>query len=70
MNKEKILLWTNRLVAFLAIGFWISVIYAISQMSTPFMEQAPYCIGSTILIFGLLRAVHKGLDYFFNERKG
>ncbi len=64
MKKEKIVLWIKRLLGFLAIGFWLSVVYEISQMSAPFMEQAPYCMGSTMLIFGLLTALHKGLDYW------
>ena len=64
MNKEKTVLWTKRLLGFLAIGFWLSIVYEISQMSAPFMEQAPYCMGSTMLIFGLLTALHKGLDYW------
>ena len=67
MNKEKIVLWTKRLVGFLAIALWLSIIYEISQMSVPFMEQVPYCMGSSILIFGLLTAVHKGLDYWFQK---
>ncbi|CAA6810274.1 MAG: Unknown protein [uncultured Sulfurovum sp.] len=64
MNKEKLVLWTKRLLGFLAIGFWLSIIYDISKMSAPFMEQAPYCMGTTMLIFGLLTATHKGLDYW------
>ena len=64
MNKEKTVLWTKRLVGFIAIGLWLSVIYEISQMSAPFMDQAPYCMASSMLIFGSLTAVHKGLDYW------
>ncbi len=67
MNKEKIVLWTKRLLGLVAIGFWLSIIYEISHMSAPFMEQAPYCMGSTMLIFGLLTASYKGLEYW--ERK-
>ena len=64
MNKEKTVLWTKRLLGFLAIGFWLIIVSEISQMSAPFMEQAPYCMGSTMLIFGFLTALHKGLDYW------
>ncbi len=28
------------------------------------MDQAPYCMASTMLILGILTAVHKGLDYW------
>ncbi|HIP52265.1 MAG TPA: hypothetical protein EYG94_09285 [Campylobacterales bacterium] len=69
MNKEKIVLWTKRLLGFLAIGVWLSIIYEISQMSAPFMEQAPYCMASTMLVFGLLTAGHKGLDYWGKRSK-
>jgi len=64
MNREKTVLWTKRLLGFLAIGVWLSIIYEISQMSAPFMEQAPYCMASTMLVFGLLTAGHKALDYW------
>ena len=64
MNKEKIVLWTKRLVGFLAIAVWLGIIYEISQMSAPFIEQAPYCMATSMLVFGLLTAVHKGLDYW------
>lgn len=69
MNKEKIVLWTKRLLGFLAIGLWLSIIYEISQMSAPFMEQAPYCMASTMLVFGLLTVGHKGLDYWAMKEK-
>ena len=67
MNKETILTtvtWTKRLVGIIAILLWGYIIFTISQSPAPFMEQAPYCMGSTMLIFGILTAVHKGLDYW------
>lgn len=69
MNRETTVLWTKRLLGFLAIGVWLSIIYEISQMSAPFMEQAPYCMASTMLVFGLLTAGHKGLDYWERREK-
>ncbi len=60
--------WTKRLLGFIAGLLWIYVIFTISQSPTPFMEQAPYCMGSTMLIFGLLTALHKGLDYWSLNR--
>jgi hypothetical protein len=36
-------------------------------MPEPFMVQAPYCIGSTMLIFGLLTLLYKGLDYWVGK---
>ena len=67
MNKETILTtvtWTKRVVGIIAILLWGYVIFTISQSPAPFMEQAPYCMASTMLIFGILTAVHKGLDYW------
>ena len=64
MNKKEIILWMKRALAFFATLAWMVVIFNISQMSGPFMEQAPYCMGSTMLIFGVLTALYKGLDYW------
>lgn len=63
-QKKEWVIWTKRLLGFIAITFWLSVVYEISQMSAPFMEQAPYCMGSTMVIFGILTALYKGLDYW------
>jgi len=30
----------------------------------PFAELAPYCMGSTMLIFGVLTGIFKGLEYW------
>jgi len=67
MNKETILTtvrWTKRLLGFIAITLWMYVIYSISKSSAPFMEQAPYCMISTMLIFGLLSMSYKGLEFW------
>ncbi len=67
MKKEKqytIILWTKRLLGLLTFLVWGYVIFTISQSPAPFAEQAPYCMASTMLIFGVLTAVYKGLDYW------
>ena len=67
MNNEQkttIITWLKRFVGFLAIGLWAYTIFTISKSPAPFAEQAPYCMGSTMLIFGILTAIHKGLDYW------
>ncbi len=67
MKKETIftlITWTKRLLGLIAILLWMYVIFTISQSPGPFVEQVPYCMGSTMLIFGILTAVHKGLDYW------
>lgn len=67
MEKETILsliTWTKRLLGLIAFLVWGYVIITIARSPAPFIEQAPYCMGSTMLIFGLLTAVYKGLDYW------
>ena len=67
MNRETkltLIKWTKRLLGFIAIVLWGKIIFEISQMGGSFMEQAPYCMGSTMLIFGLLTASYKGLEYW------
>lgn len=72
MNKETILTtvtWTKRILGLIAFLLWGVIIFTISQSPAPFMEQAPYCMGGTMLIFGLLTAAYKGLDYWSLQNK-
>ena len=72
MEKEttlSLITWTKRLLGLIAFLLWGYVIVTISQSPAPFIEQAPYCMGSTMLIFGLLTAVYKGLDYWSLQNK-
>lgn len=72
MNKEIVLrtvTWTKRLLGLITFLVWGVVIFTISQSPAPFMEQAPYCMVSTMLIFGLLTAAYKGLDYWSLQHK-
>jgi len=54
----------KRFIGILAIALWGFAIFSISQSPAPFAEQAPYCMGSTMLIFGLLSMAFKGLEYW------
>jgi peptidoglycan/LPS O-acetylase OafA/YrhL len=63
-TKQTLILWLKRILGFIAIGLWIYIIIGISKSSAPFVEQAPYCMVGTMLIFTALSAVHKGLDYW------
>ncbi|HSR74438.1 MAG TPA: hypothetical protein VLL31_06305 [Sulfurovum sp.] len=72
MRKETTLLlirWTKRILGLTAFLLWVYVIVTISRSPVPFIEQAPYCMGSTMLIFGLLTAVYKGLDHWSSQNK-
>ena len=67
MNKETkstLIIWIKRVLGFTAIALWMYIIYTISQSAAPFMEQAPYCMVSTMMIFGLLSMAFKGLEYW------
>jgi len=63
-QKTIIITWIKRVLVFTAISLWMYIIYTISQSSAPFMEQAPYCMVSTMMIFGLLSMSYKGLEYW------
>ena len=72
MKKETSLLlitWTKRLLGIIAFLVWGYIIFTISQSPAPFIEQAPYCMGSTMLIFALLAALYKGLDHLSLQYK-
>ena len=56
--------WTKRLLGLMAFLLWGYVIFTISQSTAPFIEQAPYCMAGTMLIFGILSMIYKGLDYW------
>ena len=72
MQKETVMTlitWTKRALGLVAFLMWGYVIFTISRSPAPFMEQVPYCMVSTMLIFGLLTAVYKGLDYWSLQQK-
>jgi len=55
--------WIKRMLGLAAFLAWGYVIFTISRSSAPFIEQVPYCMVSTILIFGILSMLYKGLEY-------
>ncbi|MEA1879912.1 MAG: hypothetical protein U9N11_04655 [Campylobacterota bacterium] len=63
-QKQTLIIWIKRILGFTAITLWIYVIYTISKSPAPFMEQAPYCMVSTMMIFGVLSMSYKGLEYW------
>jgi len=65
-NKQKktIILWTKRLTGIATIIVWAIVLYKIFQSGGNFQSQAPQCIISTMLIFGMLTVIYKGLEYW------
>ncbi len=65
-NKQKktIILWTKRLAGAATIIVWAIVLYKIFQSGGDFQTQAPQCIMSTMIIFGVLTTIYKGLEYW------
>ena len=66
MKKENLFIksipWIKRVLGVSTVIIWIAVIMKIASSPAPFAEEAPYCIVSTMIIFGLLTAAFKGLE--------
>ncbi len=72
MEKEQqltIILWVKRVAAVITIGVWGYVMFIFLKDPAPFAELAPYCMGSTMLIFGVLTGIFKGLEYWEQQIK-
>jgi peptidoglycan/LPS O-acetylase OafA/YrhL len=60
----KMIQWLKRIAATLTIVVWLFVMIVFIKDPAPFAELVPYCMGSTMLIFGVLTSVFKGLEYW------
>ena len=72
MKKEQhltIILWLKRVAAVITIAVWGYVMFIFLKDPAPFAEIAPYCMGSTMLIFGVLTGIFKGLEYWETQIK-
>lgn len=72
MKKEKMIIlinWTKRILGITTLVVWGYIIFTISQSPVPFREQVPYCMGSTMLIFGILTGIFKGLELWEAKMK-
>ena len=58
-----LIIWAKRFFGTVAFAVWLYIIYSVIQTPAPFMEQAPYCMAGTMLTFGVLTGIFKGLDY-------
>ncbi len=63
-SKDEIIYWGKRGLGAVALFVWIAVILEIVQSKESFIEQAPYCMASTMIIFGLLSALFKALEWW------
>jgi len=62
--------WLKRISAAAAIAIWVYAIAVFVKDPAPFAELVPYCMGSTMLIFGILTGIFKGLEYWEAQIKG
>jgi len=65
--KIKFIYWTKVTLAIFGFLIWIATILNIASSPTPFIEQAPYCMISTMIIFAILSAIYRGLDYIIDR---
>jgi peptidoglycan/LPS O-acetylase OafA/YrhL len=67
MKKEQqrnLIIWIKRIAAVATVVVWAYTMYIFLKDPAPFAELAPYCMGSTMLIFGILTGIFKGLEYW------
>jgi len=67
MKSTQILImikWLKRIFAVITIGVWFYMMMIFIKDPAPFNELVPYCMGSTMLIFGILTGLFKGLEYW------
>jgi len=72
MKKEQqltIILWLKRVAAIITIAIWGYIMFIFLKNPAPFAELAPYGMGSTMLIFGVLTGIFKGLEYWESQIK-
>ncbi|HFC03304.1 MAG TPA: hypothetical protein ENJ74_00390, partial [Nitratifractor salsuginis] len=53
--------WLKRSVALAAVGIWMALIIQIFQGGGGMSRQAPKCLFTTMIVFGILTAVYKGI---------
>jgi len=67
MKKEQLettIFWLKRFFAVTTIVVWLIVLIGFLKNPAPFSQLVPYCMGSTMLIFGVLTSIYKGLEYW------
>ncbi len=68
-QKQRLIVWLKRISAVVTIAVWLYVIAIFINDPAPFSELVPYCMGSTMLIFGILTGIFKGLEYWESTLK-
>jgi len=57
------LLWLKRLTVIAAVGIWLLLLLSIFRSGGGFSAQAPKCIFTTMIVFGILTAIYKGIEH-------
>ena len=63
-QQQIVIDWLKRISAIGIVALWLYIITIFINDPAPFSELVPYCMGSTMLLFGFLTAIHKGLEYW------
>jgi hypothetical protein len=66
MKKFKLI---KRILVIITVVVWISALVNIFDPKTPFSSQAPKCLFSTMIIFGILIGVFKIIEKFEKDVK-
>ncbi len=69
-NKLKIAKIGKIILATIGFVVWIDIILTIASSSASFIEQAPYCMISTMIISAILTGLFKGIEYWSRESNG
>ena len=66
-ESKKHYMWLKRVIAIAMTLLWFALIVTIFRSGGTFADQAPKCIFTTMIVFGILTAVYKGIEQL--ERK-
>ena len=68
MEREKkpestpVIRWIKRSVAFTAVAVWLALMVTIFKSGGTMADQAPKCIFTTMIVFGMLTAIYRGIE--------
>ncbi len=68
-KKSPGILWAKRAVAVIAVAVWLLLMTTIFREGGGMQEQAPKCIFTTMIVFGILTAAYKGLDSWEKQQE-
>ncbi len=63
------ILWFKRAIAVTAVLLWLALIVSIFRSGGGMADQAPKCIFTTMIVFGLLTLSYKGIEKWEEHRR-